>query len=135
MTLPFVFGLSFLIPEQIQNAEVGGRQQATLGVITAYEPSNHDSCRYKFIVLGRDFENISGCPTHPGVVGATVSVYYDPQNPAISSLEDFLQRRTRNRVMIPLMAFGICAVIGTIIYAKLSSPPSKHDGTLRSTLQ
>jgi hypothetical protein len=118
MTFPFVFGLSFLVPQQLRDARVGAREQFATGVVTAYEPSNHDSCRYTFSINRQRFDGISGCPFHPGAVGAVVQVYYDPANPATSSLEDFLEARRRNEGMIPLMLLGICAVISAILFSK-----------------
>jgi hypothetical protein len=93
MTAPFVFGLAILIPGAIHNADVGSRQQSTNGVVTAYEPSNHNSCSYTYTVQGNRFSGTSASPTAtlmaPATVGEPVQVYFDPKNPATSSLEDF----------------------------------------------
>jgi hypothetical protein len=125
VTLPFVFCLAFLISESMQQTEVGARQQLASGIITAYEPSNHDSCRYTFAIQGREFNGIGSCPMHPGIVGAQVRVYYDPMNPATSSLEDFLEARKRNRGVIFISMLGICAVTALILYSKLKAQKSK----------
>lgn len=120
MAAPCAFGLLLLVPTTLQDAAIGNRQQTTAGIITAYEPNNHDSCRYAFSAQGKQFGGIDGCPRHPGAVGSTVKVYFDPTNPAKSVLEDFSVRGRRNRPLIYLCAIEVAAVFLFVIFIKIS---------------
>ncbi len=119
LALPFAFGLAFLIPESLQDSAIGSRQNMATGKVTAYDPYNHDSCRYTFTAQGRQFTAIGSCPTHPGVVGAKVPVYFDPADPTKSSLEDFSKVSKRKQGVVFVMIFGVCGVTAFVFLSKL----------------
>ena len=116
-----------LISAALKDAAIGRRQQVTDGEVTAYEPDNHNSCRYRFDFEGRQFVGVSGCPGLTGIVGEQVQIYFDPGDSTESSLEDFSQTSQRNWGVILFMAFGVCIVIGIVGISKvLKSKQSKE---------
>jgi hypothetical protein len=116
--MPFAVGLVLVIPESIQKAEVGARQQLSSGIVSAYDPSNHNMCSYTFTVAGRQFAGKSGAPTDTAYVGEQVQVYYDPIKPSTNSLEDFRQASWEDRAVAYVLLIGIGLVVAIVLYAK-----------------
>jgi hypothetical protein len=61
-------------------------------------------------------------PAVPAIVGDRVQVYFDSNNPATNSLEDFYSRSRRDRALVPIFVFGIFVVPAIILYSKLREP-------------
>jgi hypothetical protein len=118
MTAPLVFGLVFVSSNAHRYHVIAERQQATTGIVTAYEPSNHNQCTYTFVIRGTQYSGTWSSPTETAHVGQAVQVYFDGGNPATNSLEDFESASRRQRGMQSLLVLGICAVVGFIVYAK-----------------
>jgi hypothetical protein len=117
-TIPFVFGVLIVGSEAAREAKAAGRQQTSQGVVTAYDPSDHNQCSYTFSVLGRPYTGSRSADTTDVTVGNRVFVYYDSQNPTMNALEDFseMSHRDRSFCFILIFAIGIFPVI--ILYAK-----------------
>jgi hypothetical protein len=118
MAVPFLLGLLWTWPSGFEDLHIPGREQPASGVVTAYEPNNHDSCRYQFFAGGREWDDIDSCPVHPGVVGSTVTVYFDPRNPARSELENFGERGGRSIRFGSICLGGVFVVFVSILIAK-----------------
>jgi hypothetical protein len=118
MAVPFLFGLLWTWPSGFEDLRISGREQSASGVVTAYEPNHHDSCRYQFFAGGRGWDGIDSCPVHPGVVESTVIVYFDPRNPARSELEEFGERGGRSIRFGSFCLGGILVVFVSILIAK-----------------
>jgi hypothetical protein len=120
-TLEFFIALAVLIPQSLRNAEIGARQRQVGGVVTAYDRSNHNQCRYSFSVDGSPFVGVSSAPADSTFAGEQVQVYFDPINPAANSLKDFSASSRRTRGVIYLSFLGVFAVTGFIIYNKVKN--------------
>ncbi len=94
------------------------RQQVSQGVITAYEPSNHNECRYLFSVGGRQYSGMRPAGTTSVFVGERVTVYYDSQDPTVNAIEDFSEMSRRDRNFVYIVLFVIGAVVAVILYSK-----------------
>ena len=121
MAAPFAFGLVFVSLNAHRYHAIAERQQSTTGVVTAYEPSNHNQCTYTFEIRGTRYSGKWSSPTSTAQVGQTVQVYFDRSDPATNSLEDFESASRNQRGMQSFLILGICAVIGFIVYAKFRS--------------
>ena len=125
-TFPLVLTLVHGLYYSRRDAAIGTRQESTSGQITAYEPSNHNSCRYTFTVQEKQYVGMDSSPTAtpvaPAIVGDQIQVYFDPINPTTNSLEDFSIRSHRVRGLVPISAFGICVIPAIILYLKLTGP-------------
>lgn len=115
---PFAVGLVFVSSNLVRYHAIAGRQQSTTGVVTAYEPSNHNQCSYTFEIRTRQYTGKWSSPTQTASVGQEVRVYFDSSDPATNSLEDFESASQRQRGILSFLIFGICAVVGLIVYAK-----------------
>jgi hypothetical protein len=120
-TLPLFVALAVLVPASLKNAEVGNRQRLASGVVTAYEPSNHNQCRYTFSVQGTRFSGVSSAPKGTVFVGEEVEVYFDPTNPATNSLRDFSATSRGSRGVVFISLAGIFGITGLILYSKTRS--------------
>ena len=119
LTLPFVIALIFTMTEAHKDAAVALREQRADGLITVCEPSNHNQCRYRFGYLGRTLEGMSGSVGDRPSVGQHVTVYFDPQDPDTSSLEDYTSADRRERGFAPICMLGICTIVLVIAVMKL----------------
>ena len=118
MTAPFVLGLFFVSSNAHRYHAIAERQQSTTGVLTAYQPSNHNQCTYTFEDRGMQYSGIWSSPTETAHVGQVVQVYFDRSNPATNSLEDFESASRRQRGVQSFLILVICGVIGFIVYSK-----------------
>ena len=119
MTYPLVAGLAFGIWDSTRDSAIASHQLTTTGVVTAYEPENHNQCRYIFSVQGKSFEGHDSAPHHPQPLGEVVNVFYDSTNPSASGLEDYSKRGKREGGLIPLCVFGILLIPAIILYNKI----------------
>jgi len=125
ITLPWVLGFGFLFSGARQKAEIAGRQEATLGFVTAYDRANHNQCQYSFMVGGRHFNGRSSSPAETASVGQQVQVYFDSGNPSVNSLEDFASASRRDRSVSLVAMVGVSLVAAVILSAKVSSRKRK----------
>lgn len=121
MAGPLAFGLFFVSSNAYRYHAIAERQQLATGVVTAYQPSNHNQCSYRFETHGVQYSGTWPSPTPTAHIGQSVQVYFDRSNPAINSLEDFESASRRNRGMQTFLILGICAIVGSIAYAKARS--------------
>jgi hypothetical protein len=70
---------------------VASREQSTVGVIVAHEPSSHNSYGYKFQAGGRDYIGWETPLKEESKLGQSVTVYFDSLQPAENSLTDFAE--------------------------------------------
>jgi hypothetical protein len=70
---------------------VASREQSTVGVIVAHEPSNHNRYGYKFQAGGRDYTGWETPLKEEPKIGQSVTVYFDSLQPAENSLTDFVE--------------------------------------------
>jgi hypothetical protein len=118
---PFALGLIFVLTTSTRDHAVAMRQGSTIGVVTAYEPSNHNQCSYTFELEGKQYQGKSSSPTTTATIGQQVQVYFDRNDPATSSLEDFESASRRQKGILPFLVIGIIGVIGFVLYSKLRS--------------
>ncbi len=121
VALPWALGLAFLIQESRTESQIAGRQQATSGIVTAHEPSNHNRYGYKFDVAGRAYTGWQSPKDDELAIGKQVIVFYDPQNPSKNSLTDFHNSSTSSLGPVPMLLFGIGAVALFILYRRRHS--------------
>jgi hypothetical protein len=118
ITPPLLIAMAFSVSSVRRDSGVASRQNTAEGIVTAYEPSNHNHCRYSFRFDGRTFEGIDSSPTNTATVGQHVTVFFDPNRPETNSLEDFESAKGREVGMIPFCGIGIGAVVGFVLYSK-----------------
>jgi hypothetical protein len=118
MAAPFALGLAFVSFNAHRYHVLAERQQSTTGIVTAYTPSNHNRCTYTFEIRGTRYSGTWSSPTETANVGQAVQVYYDRNNPATNSLEDFGSASRRQRGVQLFLGLGACAVVGFVVYAK-----------------
>jgi len=102
--------LLYLLFLAISQRIVVGRQQIVQGMLTAYEPGNHNQYEYVFSVGGKSYSGWESPKGRPLAVGQKVTVYYDPRHPTTNSLTDFGDLSIETFGPIPTLLFGIGAV-------------------------
>jgi hypothetical protein len=126
MTFPLLVGLVHGLYSSWLASSLGAHEATTSGQVTAYEPSNHNSCRYTFTFFERQYVGMDSSPTAtpaaPAIVGDQVMVYFNEIDPTKNALEDFNARSHRVRRLVPIYALGICVIPAIILYLKLAGP-------------
>jgi hypothetical protein len=121
VTAPFAIGVVFVLFHSHRDHVIAARQGQTTGVVTAYHPSNHNQCSYTFELQGKQYRGTSSSPTTTASVGQPVQVYFDRNDPATNSLEDFESASRGYRGILVFMTLGIIGVICLILYSKFRS--------------
>ena len=119
LTYPLVVGLAMGIWESDRDSMIARRQWTTTGVVTAWDRSNHNQCRYVFSLQGKSFEGQDSALRDPQPFGEIVRVYYDSSNPSVSGLEDYTSRGKREGGLTPMFVFGIVLVPLVILFNKI----------------
>jgi hypothetical protein len=118
---PLAFGLVIVLFDSHRDHLIAARQQSTIGVVTAYEPSNHNQCSYTFEFQGKQYRGESSSPTATTSIGQQVQVYFDRSDPATNSLTDFESESRNNEGFSRFLIIGIFGVIAFILYSKRRS--------------
>jgi hypothetical protein len=121
ITFPFILGVFFVVPDVLRDDAAASRQQTSPGLVTAYEPSNHNRCRYTFIVQGKQYSGMSSAPATTLSVGDRILVYFDSRDPTTNALEAFSTKSHRDKGFVSFLIIGIFAVAAFILYSKASS--------------
>jgi len=110
VVLPWTIGVAFLIYQWNVDRGIATREQTTLAVITAHEPSNHNRFGYVFFLNGKSFTGWES-PGKDGLnIGQQVVVFYDPLNPTENALTEFRDLGMNSLGPVPMLLFGIGAV-------------------------
>lgn len=112
ITLPWVAGLAFFSYSSIVQRAIAGRQQTTPGIIRTHDPANHNSFGYEFSVNGKLYVG-SQIPSREYKIGQQVLVYYDPRDPATSSLDSFT--RAADQSLGPLFFCSLFTVATIVV--------------------
>lgn len=124
LAMPMVIATATSIHSVRWNAAIANRQVKTEGVILDCLP--HNPCRFTFSFLGRSFEG-AGTPSTGSKVGHPITVFFDPDHPQTTSLQDFARTGRRQVVMVLLCLIAILALLGASIYAaRRQSRTSNH---------
>lgn len=116
-----IFGVLFLVQAHTAR-QVASREQTANGVIDAHESRNHDRYGYKFRVGQREYRGWEIPQKAEPSMGQSVTVYYDPLDPAKNALIDFAAAGDR------LFGFGIgllflsTVVIGAVMFSSAFQP-------------
>jgi hypothetical protein len=110
VALPWAVGAIIFVYEWKVDREIATRQQTTQGVITVYEPANHNRYRYVFSINGKTYDGLQSPKKGELEIGKRVVVFYDPKNPNKNSLTDFRQLSMDVMGPVPMLLFGIGAV-------------------------
>ena len=84
-----MLGAFFFMGSAYKYKEVSSREQTTTGTIILHEPENHNRYGYKFQVHGRAYTGWETPLKVEPKIGQSVTVHYDPINPAENALTDF----------------------------------------------
>ena len=125
--LPWALGLAFLIQESRRESQIAGRQQTTLGIVTAHEPANHNRYGYRFQVNDKTYNGWQSPGNDELAIGKQVIVFYDPQNPTRSALTDFHDLSIYSLGPVPMLLFGIGGVALFILYRRRRNPTPKSE--------
>jgi hypothetical protein len=121
ITIPWIVGIIVMLGQSHSEMTVARRQQTTTGIITSYERSNHNQYRYGFSVNDTKYEGIGNTPSDSAVVGEQATVFYDPQNPSVSSLINFYERSDRSRSIVPIATIGVVGIAVVIAIARANA--------------
>ena len=110
VVLPWFIGFMWLLFSGISQRVVAERQQLVEGLVTAYEPANHNQYRYVFFVDGKSYSGLESPKGRALAVGQKVTVYYDPRDPATNALTEFGDLSIETFGPIPTLLFGIGVV-------------------------
>ena len=121
ITVPWLLGLVLLAQQARRYRTIASREQTTFGTITGHDPNNHNSYQYTFSAGGRSFRAWQVPHRNEWHIGEQVVVYYDPMDPAVSSLIDFTERSYDDEGPIPLLLVGIVGVAAFIYYQRRRS--------------
>jgi hypothetical protein len=115
LAFPFVSLLTITICDGHKEAAVAIREQKAEGVVTGCDPSNHDWCHYKFSFRERTFEGFGGWLGERPSTGQHVTVFFDPEDPETSSLEDYASPDRQERAIAPQVMFGVLTVVVIVV--------------------
>jgi hypothetical protein len=118
VVLPWALGLAFCIHEGTMNSQIAGCEQTATGIVTAYEPANHNQYGYKFEVDGKSYTGLESPKGSELAIGKRVIVFYDPQNPSRNALTDFHDMSISALGPVPMLLFGIGMVTVLIFYKR-----------------
>ena len=101
-------GVTFFVYPWWKDRAVAARQQTASGTIVTHEPANHDRFGYTFNVNQKTYSGWQ-VPHDDDqfTVGQLVTVYYDPQDPNNSALEDFSELGDRALGPVPLLIAAV----------------------------
>ncbi len=131
--LPFV--LVFCVYQSHLDRQIGLRQQETSAVVVSHDPSNHDRYGYEFAVNGRLFAGwVYPHSRTDYTIGQTVTVYYDPVDPAKNSGTGFALVSADDLFFVPFCLAGLIG-LPVFIYVRRCSwrrkvahhPAANHD--------
>ncbi len=111
---------------------VASREQSTVGVIVAHEPSNHNRYGYKFQAGGRDYIGWETPLKEEPKIGQSVTLYFDSLQPAENSLTDFAELADiwRGRAIVVGVFTALFVAVGLImrLVARKTLPKTTSDG-------
>jgi hypothetical protein len=125
-TVPLIFGLFLIVPEALKESLAATRQQTSQGIISSYEMSNHNRCRYSFTVNGKIYNGVSSAPTLDTEAGRRVVVYFDPKNPEVNALEDLSAKSRRDGGFLWMLVAAIGAIVGFVVLPKAARRLAKR---------
>jgi hypothetical protein len=113
------FAGSHVMPQLVGLYDLSRSNRVALGEVIEVYPQNHSTCKYRFLLDGRSYENVSrSCGNDR--VGQQVKIYFSPADPT-KSINGYARNVFLND-LIPFVAalvlFPIFAALG--VYAKLS---------------
>lgn len=118
LTVPLLIGMAASASSAYKNGEIAIRQKTTDGIVTDFEPSNYNLCRFTFSFLGRTYEGAGRPLIGTATVGQHLIVFFDPNHPQTNSLEDFARLSRRQKGFVPLCLVAIFGVVGLVVYAR-----------------
>jgi len=121
LTAPLVFGLVLVLSDSHREHLIAARQQSTIGVVIAYEPSNHNQCSYQFVFQGKQYVGESSSPFSPTRIGQQLTVYFDRNAPETNSLTDYEAASRNNAGFSRFLVIGILGIVAFILYSKRRS--------------
>jgi hypothetical protein len=124
VVLPWTIGAIFFIYQWKVDRDIAMREQTTQGVVTAHEPANHNRFGYTFSVNGRGFTGRESPRKDNLYVGKQVLVYYDPLDPNKNALTEFRELGLETLGPVPMIFFGIGAVVWFIKTRRRNSQTS-----------
>jgi hypothetical protein len=114
---PFI-GMALLISVSVlRSARIAPYQAITHGVITCYDPPNHNQSRYAFTVADHKYtgeSNFPGAENPP--IHSVVTVYYDARDANTNNLQPYASlSRDDASVAILLFTLGSAVIVIVII--------------------
>ncbi len=129
ITFPAIVGVFFVAPQAIRENSAARRQQTSQGLVTSYEPSQHNQCRYTFPVQGKRYSGMASAPTTDVAIGDRVLVYFDSQDPTMNALEDFTSMSQRDKGFVSILIVVIAAFVGFILISKATQTSVERRST------
>ena len=126
VTLPWLIGVALDASQARRHRGIASREQTTIGAITAHNPSNHDSYQYTYSVGSRTIRGWQIPYRVEWRMGEQVIVYYDPTEPAVSSLVEFRDLSDEDIRSVPITVFGIIGILAYISYRRYRIARLEH---------
>lgn len=119
VTLPWVIGFVLMAVQSRHDTRVARREQTTPGAITGQDRSNHNSYQYTYALGGRVYREWEFPYRDDFQLGERVVVYYDPMDPATSSLRDFDDLASASDGPMTYTGVGSLAIVAYVVYNRL----------------
>jgi len=131
LALVLLVGVFLSASRATRENDAASRQRTSFGTITDCERSGRSgySCKYVFPVDGEQYMGDSREGSYR-LLGQTVVVYYDSQDPTVTALEDFSGKARRDWNFVYVLLLMIAAVVVFVIYSKAAD---RKDSKQRST--
>ena len=118
VALPWILMLAWTATEVRRDRAIASREQTAQGTITGHDPGNHDSYEYTYVVGGRTYRAWEIPYRIEWRMGEQVVVYYDPRDPAVSSLVEFAERGDQEAGPVPVLLLGVAGVVAFIYFQR-----------------
>jgi hypothetical protein len=111
--------------------DAASKQHTSFGTITDCQQSGRggNSCHYVYQVDGEVYTGRDGADASLQF-GNTVTVYYNSQNPTMSSLKDFSGRSREEWIFV---CFGLLAIVAVVAFGSSSKATSREDSKQPTT--
>jgi hypothetical protein len=101
------------------------REQTSFGTIIKCEErgrGHENYCQYMFPVGDQQYTGVSKAD-QGAEFGQTATVYYDSQDPQVSSLENFSQQSRNDIRFVYLLLLALAATVGFIVWDRAPTKP------------
>jgi hypothetical protein len=108
--VPWMLGVVLSAYGCLKYRAIADRQQRAEGIVTVHQAENHNRYGYTFFVDSHRYTGWDSPRKVEPEIGKSISIYYDPRDPAENSMSDYSQKSLDSFGPVPLLLFGIGGV-------------------------